>query len=91
MCLLDYQPGPGVGYPAVPPLLSSEAMKRPSEPDAPAMPSLLVFAIAVLVFGSPLRRLWLAEGAPGYLPFLVWLGVIALGGWVAWRSGGHDT
>ncbi|GMU09627.1 MULTISPECIES: hypothetical protein [Corallococcus] len=50
------------------------------------MPSLLVFAVAVLLFGSPLRRLWLAEGAPASLPFLVWLGVIALGGWVAHRS-----
>ncbi|MCP3101132.1 hypothetical protein LZ198_19845 [Myxococcus sp. K15C18031901] len=62
-------------------------MKRPSEPDAPAMPSLLVFAIAVLLFGSPLRRVWLSEEAPGYLPFVVWLGVIALGGWAA-RHGG---
>ena len=81
-----------MGYRVATPLLSSKSMKRPSEPDGPAMPSLLVFAIAVLVFGSPLRRLWLAEGAPGYLPFAVWLGVIALGGWAAHRSGGgHDT
>ncbi|UYI13164.1 hypothetical protein [Myxococcus xanthus] len=63
-------------------------MKRPTEPDAPVMPSLLVFAVAVLLFGSPLRRLWLAEGAPGYLPFAVWLGVILLGGWAAHRSRG---
>lgn len=55
------------------------------------MPSLLVFTIAALLFGSPLRRLWLAEGAPAYLPFVVWLGVIVLGGWVAYRSGGHDA
>ncbi|RKH37130.1 hypothetical protein [Corallococcus sicarius] len=60
-------------------------MSRPPA-DPPAMPSLLVFAVAVLLFGSPLRRLWLAEGAPAYLPFVVWLGVIALGGWVAHRS-----
>lgn len=52
------------------------------------MPSLLVFTIAVLAFGSPLRRLWLAEEAPGYLPFVVWLGIIALGGWAARRAGG---
>ncbi|MCP3164553.1 MULTISPECIES: hypothetical protein [Myxococcus] len=66
-------------------------MKRPPEQDAPAMPSLLVFTIAVLLFGSPLRRLWLAEDAPGYMPFVVWLGVIALGAWAAYRSGGHDA
>lgn len=66
-------------------------MKRPSEPDAPAVPSLLVFAIAVLVFGSPLRRLWLAEGSPVWLPFLVWLGIIGLGFWAAHRKGGHDA
>ncbi|MCE9667281.1 hypothetical protein LY474_05580 [Myxococcus stipitatus] len=63
-------------------------MKRPPGQDAPAMPSLLVFTIAVLAFGSPLRRLWLAEEAPGYLPFVVWLGIIALGGWAARRAGG---
>jgi len=91
MCPLAYQPGPRAGYRVATPRLSFAAMKHPSEPDAPDMPSLLVFAIAVLLFGSPLRRPWLAEGAPGDLPFVVWLGVIALGGWVAHRSGGPDT
>lgn len=54
------------------------------------MLSLFVFAVAVLLFASPVRRLWLAEGRPWYLPFAVWLGVIVLGGWAA-RRGGHDA
>ncbi|WP_224248077.1 hypothetical protein [Hyalangium gracile] len=52
----------------------------------PAMSSLLVFAVATLVFGSPVRQLWLREGGAWYLPFAVWLGVILLGAWVARRS-----
>ncbi|WNG34427.1 hypothetical protein F0U60_12820 [Archangium minus] len=66
-------------------------MKRASEPGGqPAMLSLFVFAVAALLFGSPLRQLWLREGAPWYQPFAVWLGVILLGAWAARRSG-HDT
>lgn len=53
------------------------------------MVSLFVFAVAALLFGSPLRQLWLREGAPWYQPFAVWLGVIGLGAWAARRSG-HD-
>jgi hypothetical protein len=65
-------------------------MKRASEPGGqPVMLSLFVFAVAALLFGSPLRQLWLREGAPWYQPFSVWLGVIALGAWAARRSG-HD-
>jgi hypothetical protein len=50
------------------------------------MPSLLVFAVATLLFGSPLRQLWLREGGAWYLPFGVWLGVVLLGAWAARRS-----
>ncbi|HSP80677.1 MAG TPA: hypothetical protein VLQ93_19265 [Myxococcaceae bacterium] len=64
-------------------------MKRPSEPGGqPAM--LFVFAVAALLFGSPMRLLWLREEGPWYQPFAVWLGVIALGAWAARRSG-HDA
>ena len=65
-------------------------MKPPVEPERPAALSLLVFAIATLLFGSPLRRLWLWEGSPWYLPFAVWLAIIALGAWAVRRSG-HDA
>jgi hypothetical protein len=65
-------------------------MKRSSEPGQPVMLSLFVFALAALLFASPVRRLWLADGGPWYLPFAVWLGVIGLGGWAA-RRGGHDA
>lgn len=51
---------------------------------------LFVFAVAALLFGSPMRLLWLREEGPWYQPFAVWLGVIALGAWAARRSG-HDA
>lgn len=50
------------------------------------MLSLFVFAVAALLFGSPLRLVWLREGAPWYQPFAVWLGVIVLGVWASRRS-----
>jgi hypothetical protein len=50
------------------------------------MPSLLVFAAAALLFGSPVRQLWLREGSAWYLPFGVWLAVILLGAWAARRG-----
>ncbi|WP_245682747.1 hypothetical protein [Archangium gephyra] len=62
-------------------------MKQTSGPGGqPVMLSLFVFAVAALLFGSPLRHLWLREGASWYQPFAVWLGVIVLGAWAARRS-----
>jgi hypothetical protein len=51
------------------------------------MLSLFVFAVAALLFGSPLRQVWLREGASWYQPFTVWLVVIVLGIWASRRSG----
>jgi hypothetical protein len=45
--------------------------------------SLLSFGVALLVFASPLRLIWAAEGRPWYLPFVLWLLVGLLAFWVA--------
>lgn len=65
-------------------------MRRSADPGQAVALTLLVFAIAALLFGSPLRRLWLWEGGSWYRPFAVWLVVIALGAWAV-RRGSHDA
>lgn len=43
--------------------------------------SLLVFGIAALLFGSPIRLMWAQASRIWYLPFTIWLLVILLGAW----------
>lgn len=47
--------------------------------------SLLVFGVAALLFATPLRLVWADSARPWYLPFALWLGVIALVFWAARR------
>ena len=39
---------------------------------------LISFALALALLLPPLLELWMAPSAPWYLPYLVWLGLIAL-------------
>ena len=39
---------------------------------------LVAFLIAVLLFASPFRMLWMSAGTPWYVAYLIWLAVIAL-------------
>jgi hypothetical protein len=49
-----------------------------ASPPLPSRDGLWVlFALGVLVFVSPLRRVWSGEGAPWYGVFLVWTVFIA--------------
>ena len=52
--------------------------------------AILLALFAVLLFASPLTRWWSAVGAPWYLPYLLWLGVILLGAWLQQRGTGSD-
>lgn len=53
--------------------------------------SLLSFGIALLVFATPLRLIWAADGRPWYLPFVLWLMVTVLAFWVARAARRHET
>ncbi|MDH3689001.1 MAG: hypothetical protein OEU36_05920 [Gammaproteobacteria bacterium] len=51
----------------------------------------LLLAFSLLLFTSPLTD-WIArEGAPWYLPYLLWLGVIAAAAWLSWMRRRHDV
>ena len=51
---------------------------------------LVVFAIAVFIFVSPFQLLWTSEGAPWYLAYLLWFGVIVLTALVQRLRGGNE-
>jgi hypothetical protein len=40
---------------------------------------MVAFAVALLTLATPLRMLWMADGARWWLPFAVWGAVVALG------------
>lgn len=50
----------------------------------------IVFLLALFLFLSPFTAWWAADGAPWYLPYLFWLGLIVAVGWMVPRRGGHD-
>jgi len=51
---------------------------------------LVVFVIAALLFLSPVVLLWTHEDSPWYVPYLLWLGIIAAAAWVWHRRAGHE-
>jgi hypothetical protein len=52
--------------------------------------ALLVLALTLGLFASPVIYVWARDGSPWYLVYLLWLAVIMLGGWVGRGSRGHD-
>jgi len=52
--------------------------------------ALLLFGIGVVVFVSRARIWWADAQQHWLLPFGLWLGLIALGGWAAWRRKSRD-
>jgi hypothetical protein len=55
-------------------------VQQPPVPTGSAERSILVLALALVVLASPLRALWMQDGAHWLLPFGVWAALIALGG-----------
>lgn len=50
--------------------------------------SILVFLVGVFLFASPFTLWWAGITDLWYLPYLMWVGLIALIAWVVQRS--HD-
>ena len=51
---------------------------------------ILLFLFVLLVFTSPLILWWTGRHSPWYLPYLLWLAVIALGAWLFSRRKRHE-
>ncbi len=57
--------------------------RRDLQPDS----IILSFLLAVLLLAaSPITTWWAAGDKPWYLPYLIWLGIIALAAWVNLRA-----
>jgi hypothetical protein len=46
---------------------------------------ILLLLFALFLLASPLTMLWASADSPWYLPYLIWLGIIALIAWVQHR------
>ncbi len=51
---------------------------------------LVAFMVAVFVFASPFNLFWMAQGTAWYVPYLIWLAVIAMTGIVQYWRGRHE-
>ena len=49
-----------------------------------------LLVLALLLFASPLTTWWLGAHGPWYLPYLLWLGVIAATAWLYRGRAGRD-
>ena len=52
--------------------------------------ALLLVLLALLLFASPLTIAWARDDTPWLLPYLLWLLLIGIGGWLHYRYGRHD-
>jgi hypothetical protein len=66
-------------------------MTRPPENDPPVDTLVLLILLGILLFASPVILWWTDPESPWYLPYLLWLLIIALGGWLFSRHGGSNT
>lgn len=53
--------------------------------------TVLLFLLALFLLVSPVVYLWASDRSPWYLPYLLWLAVIALTAWVSRASSDHDV
>jgi hypothetical protein len=51
---------------------------------------LVAFIVTAFVFASPFHVLWMSDESPWYVPYLLWLGVIAVTAIIGIWRGRHD-
>jgi len=57
-------------------------MRLPNDPDIPLDKVILLLLLALFLLVSPLVNWWARDTAPWYLPYLIWLALIALSWWI---------
>jgi hypothetical protein len=51
---------------------------------------LVAFLIALFLFASPFNSVWMSPGTPWYVPYLIWLAIIAMTGVAQHWRGRHE-
>ncbi len=65
-------------------------MVSPSDPIRRIEWTLLVAALALLLFATPVVYWWAQDDSPWYLAYLLWLVIIGLTAWLQSRRNRHD-
>ena len=66
-------------------------MRSPSRPKVRLDWLALLFVFSLFVFVSPAITWWASTDKPWFLPYVIWLVLIALVGWAYGREGRHDV
>lgn len=62
-----------------------------TQEQGPGTYSLALFALALLLFFSPIAVWWAAQNPAWYVPYVLWLLVTGLSGWLISRTNRHDV
>jgi hypothetical protein len=65
-------------------------MVRPSDPIRRIESTLLVTALALLLFATPVIYWWAQDDSPWYLVYVLWLAIIGITAWLQLRGDSHD-
>ena len=57
-------------------------MSDPIEPGRQVERILLIVALAVFLFATPLVYWWASDDSPWYVVYLLWCAIIAFGAWI---------
>ncbi len=56
----------------------------------PATGSVALFLLVIFLLATPFTDWWMRVQPPWYVPYLVWAGVLGLGGWLIERGYRRD-
>jgi len=65
-------------------------MALKSEPGRPLTSLVLVFLFGLMMYATPFLTWWAVEDSPWYLPYLIWLFIIALVAFAQLRRGDRE-
>ncbi len=65
-------------------------MTSKPEPGKPLTSLVLVFLFGLMMYATPFLTWWAVEDSPWYLPYLIWLIIIALVAFAQVRRGHHE-
>ena len=71
-------------------LLTSPARMNSNQPSRPLERTVLVVALALLLFATPVIYGWARDDSPWFLIYFIWLIIIALSAWLYFTRSDDD-